>query len=180
MVIKELSLELMKDWFDFFDNIAFTDHDEWRGCYCTAFYYPKPEDYFSTSNKRKDYAKWLIESGRMTGYLAYEKGKVIGWVNVNNKGRYPRLINIDQSEENILSIVCFIIGKAHRGQGVAHKLLERIIADAKKRGYSIIEAYPKKGAKSEYGKWNGPYGMYKRNGSSDFKIEKTKVVRKSI
>jgi hypothetical protein len=47
MVIKELSFELVNDWLDFFENRAFEDHEEWRGCYCTAFYYPKPEEYTS-------------------------------------------------------------------------------------------------------------------------------------
>jgi len=179
-VIKELSPSLMADWFDFFENRAFTDHDEWRGCYCTACFYPKPEEYSSSSKRRKDYAKWLIETGRMRGYLAYENGKIIGWVNVNNKEKFPRLKEIYNKNENVLSIVCFLVEKEHRGKGIAQKLLSKIIMDAKDKGYSIIEAYPKKKAKSEYGSWNGPFEMYIKNGFEELEIEKNKVVRRYL
>lgn len=180
MVIKELQPELLNDWLDFFENRAFADHDEWRGCYCTAFYYPKPEEYSSERNRRKDYAIWLIETGRMCGYMAYENGEVVGWVNSNNKSKYPRLESIYDGKEKILSIVCFLVEKEHRGKGIAQKLLNRIIGDAKEKGYSIIEAYPKKGAKSEYGRWNGPFEMYMKSGFSEYEIGKDKVVRKYI
>ena len=180
LVIKELCPELMNDWFDFFENRAFEDHDEWRGCYCTAFYYPKPKEYSSISNKRKDYAKWLIETGRMCGYIAIENEKIVGWVNSNNKTKYPRLDELNDSDEKVLSIVCFLIEKDHRGKGIAKELLNRIISDAKGKGYSVIEAYPKKKAKSEYGSWNGPYDMYSKAGFSEYEIGKNKVVRKYI
>ena len=180
LVIKELTTELMNDWFDFFENKAFEDHEEWHGCYCTAFYYPKPEEYSSTSNRRKDYAKWLIETGRMCGYIAYENGEVIGWVNSNDKSKYPRLHDLNDDKEKVLSIVCFLVGKEYRGKGIAQELLNRIINDAKGKGYSIIEAYPKKRAKSEYGNWNGPFEMYKKAGFSEYEIGKSKVVRRYI
>ena len=180
MVIKELIPELINDWLDFFENRAFEDHEEWRGCYCTAFYYPKPEEYANESNKRKEYAKWLIETKRMCGYMAYENGKVVGWVNSNNRTKFPRLSSISDDKEKVLSIVCFIVEKEHRGKGIAKTLLNRIVKDAKEKGYSIIEAYPKKGAKSEYGRWNGPFEMYKKSGFSEFEIGSNKVVRKYL
>ena len=170
----------MNDWFYFFENSAFADNEEWRGCYCTACYYPKPEEYSNPSNRRKDYAKWLIETGRMQGYMAYENGKVVGWVNANDKEKYPRLNDINTNEAKVLSIVCFLVEKEHRGQGIAKKLLDRIIKDAKEKGYSIIEAYPKKNAKSEYGRWNGPFSMYENAGFSEHKIGKNKVARKYL
>jgi len=180
MLIKELNLDTMSDWFDFFDNRAFIDHEEWNGCYCTAFYYPKPREYENQSDRRKDYAKWLIETGRMKGYLAYEDGNVVGWVNTNEKQKYPRLDDINDASEKVLSIVCFIIQKEYRRKGIAKQLLSRIVEDAIERGYLVIEAYPKKRSKSEYGIWNGPYEMYKKSGFVDYKIGKVSVVRKYL
>jgi len=116
----------------------------------------------------------------MCGYMAYEDGKVIGWVNVNNKDKYPRLNDIYNNQEKVLSIVCFLVEKEHRGKGIAQKLLNTIIKDAKEKGYPVIEAYPKKKAKSEYGSWNGPYEMYIKNGFEDFMIGKNKVVRRVL
>jgi GNAT superfamily N-acetyltransferase len=178
VVIKELTFENMSDWFDFFDYRAFADNEEWKGCYCTAFFYPKPEEYLNQTNKRKDFAKWLIECSRMKGYMAYENGKVVGWVNTNDKRRFPRLSDICNENENALAIVCFIVQKEFRRKGIAGKLLKRIVEDAKNKGYSYIEAYPKKKSTSEYGKWNGPYEMYIKCGFEDYKITKTNVVRK--
>ena len=177
MVIKELTSSQMDDWFEFFDNRAFADHEDWNGCYCTAFYSPRPEEYGSPSKKRRDYAKWLIETGRMKGYLAYENGKIVGWVNTNDKRQFPRLSELMQDDDKVLSIVCFIVEKEHRRKGIAQKLLKRIMKDAKDKGFSIIEAYPKKKASSEFGTWNGPYEMYIKNGFDDYKIENTNVVR---
>ncbi len=180
MIIKELSLITMSDWFDFFDNRAFLDHEDWNGCYCTAFYYPKPKEYVNLSDRRKEYAKWLIETGRMKGYLAYDEEKVIGWVNANEKKNYPRLEDIYDASEKVLSIVCFIVQKEYRRKGIAKQLLSRIDEDAKGKGYLVIEAYPKKRSKSEFGIWNGPYEMYVKAGFSDYKIGKVNVVRKYI
>ena len=180
MVIKELRSELLQDWKEFFDCRAFEDHQEWRGCYCTAFYYPKPAEYLSASSKRIDYAKWLIETGRMCGYLAYDGDKVVGWVNANDRAKYPRLRHLVDGEESVLSIVCFIVQKEQRGKGIAKMLLDKIMQDAKGKGYSVIEAYPKKGAKSEYGRWNGPFEMYQKAGFTEHEIQKDKVVRKQV
>lgn len=179
MEIKELTSDLINDWFDFFENRAFSDHNEWHGCYCTACYYPKPSEYNNQSNRKKEYAKWLINTGRMCGYLAYEDNKVVGWVNANNKIYFTSLSGTSH-HENILSIVCFIVEKEYRGKGIATRLLQEIVNEAKKKGYSIIEAYPKQRVKSEYGQWNGPYEMYKKNGFDDFKTDTYKSVRKYI
>ena len=177
LIIKELTTDTINDWFDYFDNRAFEDNEEWRGCYCTAFYYPKPVEYISTSNRRREYAKWLIETGRMHGYMAYEDNKVVGWVNANDKAKYPRLNNIYDKNEKVLSIVCFLIEKEYRGKGIAKSLLVSIINAAKDKGFSIVEAYPKKKSKSEYGRWNGPYDMYIKYGFTEYEISNNKVVR---
>lgn len=180
MMISELNKDNICDWFDFFDNRAFLDHEEWNGCYCTAFYYPKPKEFVNQTYRRKEYAKWLIETGRMKGYMAYEDGSVVGWVNTNEKKNYPMLDHIYDASEKVLSIVCFIVQKEYRRKGIAKQLLSRIVEDAKGRGYSALEAYPKKRSKSEYGIWNGPYEMYIKSGFIDYNIGKVSVVRKSL
>ncbi len=44
LTIKPLTPELMADYFDFFNNRAFTDNPPWGGCYCTAFQMTKEEE----------------------------------------------------------------------------------------------------------------------------------------
>jgi GNAT superfamily N-acetyltransferase len=180
MDIKALGKETIDDWFDFFDDRGFADHAEWNTCYCTAFFYPRLEAYPGESKKRRDYARWLIETGRMRGYMAYDRGKVVGWVNANDKKQFPRLAEICADDEKALSVVCFLIERAHRGKGIARALLGRIVEGAKVEGYDLVEAYPKKRASSEFGTWNGPYEMYIKAGFEDFRIGATSVVRKEV
>jgi GNAT superfamily N-acetyltransferase len=180
MDIKALEKGLIDDWFDFFDNRGFADHAEWNTCYCTAFYYPRLAEYPGEGKKKRDYARWLIETGRMRGYMAYEDGQVVGWVNANDKKQFPRLAEICADGEKVLSVVCFLIEREHRGKGIAQALLDRIIEDAKDSAYMAIEAYPKKRATSEFGTWNGPYEMYIKSGFKDCRIGTTNAVRKEV
>ena len=171
MFITKMKPEHSGDWFDFFDNRAFADHEDWKGCYCTGPFFPRVKEYENMSRKRKDYAKWLMEKGIMKGYLAYENGKVVGWCNVNDKSAFSKLNNIQTDEENVISITCFIIQKEYRGKGIAQKILDKVIEDARENNTKIIEAYPKKNSKTEFGKFHGPYSMYEKNG---FKFEKVR------
>jgi len=166
MTIETLTTDRIPDWLDFFERRAFADHDEWQGCSCTAFFFPKPDAYPAVTNRRKDYALWLIETGR-----------VVGWVNANHRRHFPRLGGLEPHDEKVLSIVCFLVEKDHRAKGIATALLARLTADAHADGYTAVEAYPKKGAKSEYGRWNGPYEMYRKACFVDAVIGTTKVVR---
>ena len=180
MEIKQLSSDTIEDWYDFFDNRAFSDHKEWNTCYCTAFFTPRFVEYKSKSIKKRDYSRWLIENDKMKGFIAYENGKVVGWVNANDKIYFPRLKNIYEKDEKTFSIACFIVQKEYRRKGIAQRLLNTVIQYAEENGYHIIEAYPKKKTNSEYNIWNGPYEMYKRNSFIDHRINEVNVVRKYI
>ncbi|HET7839093.1 MAG TPA: GNAT family N-acetyltransferase [Rectinemataceae bacterium] len=169
MIIKAMRRESASDWFEFFDNRAFADHEDWKGCYCTGFFMPRLEAYPGRAIKRKDYAAWLIEHELMKGYLGYENGRVVAWCNVNRKSAFPKLKEINEGGEEVLSIACFLVEKPYRRRGIAQKLLSRIIKDAKQEGIAIIEAYPRPRAQTEYGKYRGPFSMYEKNG---FKVER--------
>jgi GNAT superfamily N-acetyltransferase len=180
MIIKAMEEENVSDWFDFFDNRAFADHPDWRGCYCTGPFTPRLKEYASKSPIRREYAKWLIENGRMQGYLAYESEKVVGWCNVNTKAALPKYNDFSHESENILSIVCFLVQREYRRKGVAQNLLGRIIRDAQEKGVRVIEAYPRVKAQTEYGNFRGPFSMYEKNGFILEKIHGVDVVRKYL
>jgi hypothetical protein len=114
--------ENASDWFDFFDNRAFADHQDWKGCYCTGPFMPRLKEYDSKSPIRKEYAKWLVENGMMKGYLAYENGKVIGWCNVNMKSALPKYNRVvkDAQEKGIKIIEAYPRIKAQTEYGNFH------------------------------------------------------------
>jgi GNAT superfamily N-acetyltransferase len=177
MVIRKMEPKDRDAWFDFFDSRAFADHKDWKGCYCTGFYMPRIEQYQKTSRSRKDYAEWLLETGLMKGYLAIDKGIVVGWCNVNEKSVYPRLKNLIDNDEEVISIACFLVQKDFRGKGIAQKILEKIIVDAKASTKKIVEAYPRKLSRTDYGKWHGSCSMYLKNGFRIENIGRVEVAR---
>ena len=50
--IRALTYDLLDDYIDFFDNIAFSDHKEWSGCYCVHFHLE--EESLRSAIKNKD------------------------------------------------------------------------------------------------------------------------------
>ena len=180
MIIKEMKPEHKSDWFDFFDNRAFADHEDWKGCYCTGPFTPRMKEYENANRKRREYATWLVEKGIMRGYLAFDHGKVVGWCNVNDKSAFSKYNNIQTDEENVISITCFVVQKEHRGKGIAQKILDKIIEDAKLNHKKIIEAYPRRNSRTEFGSFHGPYSMYEKNGFKLEEVRGVKVVRRYL
>jgi ribosomal protein S18 acetylase RimI-like enzyme len=66
----------------------------------------------------------------------------------------------------VWSIVCFVVPSEHRGQGVARALLDGAIAYARKRGATLLEAYPvdRKRRSSDDAMWFGAKSMYDHAG----------------
>ncbi|HEU0295841.1 MAG TPA: GNAT family N-acetyltransferase [Anaerolineales bacterium] len=114
--------------------------------------------------KSRDDAIWLVEKGIMRGYLAFEHGTVVGWRNMSDKRAFSKLNDVQTDEENVISITRFVIQKEYRGKGIAQKFLDKIIEDARINKKKIIEAYPRRNAKTEFGNFHGPYSMYEKNG----------------
>jgi GNAT superfamily N-acetyltransferase len=157
--VKKLTAVLLDDWLDYFDNIAFSDSNDWPGCYCMHFHWNEGLDNRNDWNETLEqvYRKTgkadnrgrairLIKNGTMQGYLAYHAGKVVGWCNANDKHKYNTVLNsFFENRENALkvkSIVCFCIASEMRNKGIATKLLEKVCADALVEGYEYVEAYP--------------------------------------
>jgi len=112
----------------------------------------------------------------MNGYLAFEHRNVVGWCNVGDKTAFSSLGGLQTPEENVISITCFMIQKEYRAKGVAEKLLQRVIKDAKANKRKLIEAYPRRKSKSEFGNFHGPYSMYEKNGFKLARVRDVEVV----
>jgi len=172
--IHKLSVELLDDWLHFFDNTAFSDNDEWAGCYCMCYHWNETLENKKGWNCSKADAAYnrkcavkFIKKGIMQGYLAYYDGKVAGWCNTNDKQVYDSVnfrLPWEDSErgKKIKSIVCFCIDPYLRGKGIASQLLERVGSDATADGYEYIETYPF--SHNENNAYHGPISMYEKNG----------------
>ena len=184
MKIKPLTKDLKDDYLFFFDNILFDENPDRSKCYCYDYHFTGDVDACTREMSRSAVAD-LINAHKLTGYLVFDNDKPIGWCNANNRLNYQRLLKdydyVDNPNDKVCSIVCFLIHPDYRRQGIAQQILERIIDDYSDTDYDYFEAYPKKEASSCEGNFKGPLELYRRNG---FDINKEYdnyyVVRKPI
>ena len=176
ITIRRLTSELSADYFDFFENRAFTDDSPYR-CYCQMYQLSKEQYKKECENAldvdlgqlSKNIAKQQIESGALCGYLAYADGISVGWCNANDRANFPSEPYCDvlfhaPTPQREIAVVCFEIAPGYRGRGIATTLLARVIMDAKANGYSSVVGFPVR--RSERYEWDctGPIRLYEKAG----------------
>ncbi len=131
-------------WSDFV--ALFTEHGPQNGCWCMYWRAPRHQvqHQFGEGNRRAFQA--LVESGHITGILAYIETQPVGWCSVAPRSEYgvldrsPTLKPVD--DQPVWSIVCFFVTKSLRKRGIVQALLHAALAFAKNNGAQIVEAYP--------------------------------------
>ncbi len=193
ITIKPLTPELSAEYFDFFENRAFTDDSPYR-CYCQPYQMTEEQEKAAYANVdgpaigrvARKIAEQQIHSGLLRGYLAFVDGISIGWCNTNDKANYPVKPSTGApfhapAEQREKAVVCFEIAPEYRGKGVATALLLRATADAKAEGYIAIEGFPV--LRSERYEWDnaGPVRLYEKAGFSKIsEIDGRLVMRKEL
>ena len=182
--IRPLTKDLKDDYLFFFDHIIFKDNPDRSKCYCYDYHFTGDVETCTRETSRSSVIE-LINENKLTGYLVFDNDKPIGWCNANDRLNYQRLLKdydyIDNPDDKVCSIVCFLIHPDYRRQGIAQQILDKIIMDYSNKDYDYFEAYPKKEESSCEGNFKGPLELYKKY---DFKINKEYddyyVVRKKI
>ena len=119
-------------------------------CWC-AFYRVRNVDFqTATAAANRAVLEAALETtsaeGRSPGLIAYRDDEAIGWVSIGPREDFGRLTHsrvlapID--ERPVWSIVCFVVARSARKQGVAKALLDAAIAYAAEHGATLLEAYP--------------------------------------
>lgn len=149
----------------FFDVDAFPDNPAWGSCYC-MFYFLGGRD-----NPAWGHQPWQevrqaqfdrIESGTTTGTLAYVDDRLVGWCNATARSRFPgRMVGDDQE---VCSVVCFVIAPPYRRHGLATRLLDGAVEGARSTGFRTVEAYPKRDPESPAAAFVGSLHLYQRAG----------------
>jgi RimJ/RimL family protein N-acetyltransferase len=177
IIIKPLTPDLADDYFDFFENRAFTDDSPYR-CYCQVYQMDENEYQQNIDSTRdldpgavaKSIAAKQIASGALRGYLAYDGDISIGWCNANDRANFPKkhayddLVFYAPAEKREMAVVCFEIAPEYRGKGVATALLQRVIDDARNNGYTAVVGFAEK--RTERFEWDcrGPMRLYEKLG----------------
>jgi len=208
LIIKPLTESTIDDFFDFFDNRAFSDNSPYAPCYCNCFHLT-PEEVNGGIAERaaalgeegggwktalRESAEDLIKKGVMHGYLAYVGGLSIGWCNANDRQNYIRVGSFypwERRDEDhfispgekgkIKSLVCFEIAPDYRGKGIAKALLRRVCDDAKAQGYEYVEVYPQITENFSVLDFTGTEKMYLNAGFEELERHgKTIIMRKKL
>ncbi|MCL2060126.1 MAG: GNAT family N-acetyltransferase [Oscillospiraceae bacterium] len=179
LTIKPLAPGLAADYFDFFENRAFTDDSPYR-CYCQVYQMTKAQyqeaydkamagDGADIGRLSREVAERQIAGGVLRGYLAYVDGVSIGWCNANDRANYPAEQQYDvpffaPADRREMAVVCFEIAPEHRQKGVATALLQQVITDAKDAGYAAVVGFPI--LRDERYEWDcaGPVRLYEKTG----------------
>jgi len=168
--IKPLTPELIGDFLHYFDEVGFSNNLDWSGCYCYFHHFPGSIEEWLNRTKEENRAdsKKSVLSGVTNGFLAYEDGNPIGWINTDLKENYvkvPYEEEINPSKEGkVASIVCILIAPLHRRKGIAKQLLKNVMVKLKENGIKIVEAYPRIGDLSDAHQYHGPLSLYQSEG----------------
>ena len=144
-----------KTWPDF--ERLFSQGNGWDFCWCMHFQRPRtlprnkwrrtrPERCLRNHREKKE----LVKKGRAHGILVYAKGEPAGWCQygpqeelprIDNERNYRALAAEDRAKE-LGRITCFVTDKKHRRSGVATAALRAAVEAIRKKGGSLVEAYP--------------------------------------
>lgn len=180
--IKPLTKNLKEAYLYLFDNMPHKENPEWAKCYCNDYHFLGDVEKCTRALSREMIIK-RIEQNELAGYLVFDDNEPVGWCNANNRARFQRLLRdfnlIDNPNDKVCSIVCFLIHPNYRRKGITQKILERVISDYAKKEYDYIETYPRKGDASA-ANFNGHMALYKRNGFTLHKEHDSYYVMRKI
>jgi GNAT superfamily N-acetyltransferase len=146
-----------------------------KWCWC-AWYRARSID-FRTATAEDN--RELMESattnvaaeGRAPGLIAYRDGEPVGWVSVGPREDYERLQHSrvlgSVDGRPVWSIVCFVVARRSRGQGIATSLLAAAVDYARDNGATMVEAYPADTSDARIpaaAAFKGTLGMFERAG----------------
>lgn len=111
-----------------------------------------------------------LSSGALRAFVGLKQGKVVGWLRLERPelltkryhGRLYRGLSCFEGERaGVMSVVCFLVDPALRGQGVARQLLEAALAWGRTEELRSLEAFPRGASDvTEEEQWTGPVGLY--------------------
>ena len=146
-----------------------------RGCWC--LYYrrsgsqPAPPAGQTRGQANKAELRRRVKAGEFIGLIGYRGAAPVGWISFGPRADFHKLerspVMKAVDDKPVWSIVCFVVGRKARGQGVAEALLAAAVDYARDHGARLLEAYPVDtggGRVPSANAFNGTLGMFERAG----------------
>ena len=121
-----------------------------KWCWCSFFRVRNADFAHATADTNRKVLERAVDTtaadGRNPGLVVYRDGEPIGWVSVGPRDDYERLkhskVLAPIDDKPVWSIVCFVVSRKARNQGVARALLDAAVDYARQHGATLLEAYP--------------------------------------
>ena len=156
-------------WSDF--EQLFGPRGGYAGCWCMWPRLRSKDWRASRSAGRKEAMRAIVQSEEPPGLLAYLDGEPVAWVSLDRRERlehfeYSGKVKALDRPEGLWSIVCFVIDKEHRKQGLMGRLLKGALDYVRERGALVVEAYPieARGELKSYQGFEGIASVFERVG----------------
>ncbi len=133
-------------WADF--SSLFDEGGDPKACSCMYWRLRSKDWSFADAAGTRDGMHHLVDERRdpAPGLLAYEEGRIIGWVSVGPRDDYQRLassrVRPKLDDVPAWAIVCFVVSRRARGRGLTTQLLTAATEYARAHGAPGLEAYP--------------------------------------
>ena len=142
-----------------------------KWCWCVHFRFRGRDWSNSTAKQNRAALEGLTGRKLAPGLVAYRDGRAVGWVSLAPREDYERLtyskVLAPVDDTPVWSIVCFVVSRTVRGQGIAAALLEAAVGYARDHGATTLEAYPvdtSAGRVPAANVYHGTLGMFERAG----------------
>jgi GNAT superfamily N-acetyltransferase len=132
------------------DDVAglFGEGGDPRTCWCMYWRLRSKEWSLTNPARNRGGLRALVDEARdpAPGLIACRDGRAVGWVSLGPRDDYARLTTsrvrprIDDTP--VWSIVCFVVSKSERQQGLTTQLLDAAVGYAGDHGAPGVEAYP--------------------------------------
>lgn len=124
-------------------------------CYCQAFKVRDRDWKSLTDQDRRDRLRQQTNCGNpradaTTGLVAYLGDEPVGWVALEPRTAYPRLLRTrtpwsgrqeDQQDARVWAVTCFVIRAGYRKRGISYALAAATVEFAREHGARALEAY---------------------------------------
>jgi GNAT superfamily N-acetyltransferase len=116
------------------------------GCWCMYWRLGRQLYLRQKGEANKRAMRVHVQRGGVPGLLAYIGGEPVGWCAVAPREELPALMRSPSrkpvDDQQVWSITCIYIARAHRRQHLTAKLIAAAIAHVRSHGGHIVEAYP--------------------------------------
>lgn len=153
----------------------FGDRGACANCWC-MYYRLKGRDFAGgkKNDGNKKAMKKLVWQGRPAGVIGFLSGEPVAWCAFAPREDFIKLaasrVHRPIDDEPVWSIPCFFVARKFRNQGISVRMLEALIAYAKRNKIKVLEAYPVIPAKGRLPDAFAWIGIYKSFARAGFKI----------